>query len=163
MDIQISLDLKGKLVQNPHEFMAGLLRQLKTDMGLAGKYVQGEVKSITPVGATGHLRDGIKSTVFQQGDNITALVAPDKEYAFNVEHGTARHWAPFKPLLYYVTRKYHLSGEQAIAAAKGLQKGIAIHGTRKQQMFGKTAARPEVIAKIKHLIELGIASYIARS
>jgi len=145
--------------------MAGLLRQLETDMGLAGKLVQAEVKTLTPVGATGQLRGGIKPFTFRQGDTIITEVTPDKEYAPYVEFGTKapRKAPPFEPLLYWVTRRLGLAGKEAISATRAIQRKIAVRGTKAQKMFTKVANDSAIAAKIKHLIELGISSYIAKS
>jgi len=134
-------------------------------MRLAGKFIQGEVKTITPVGATGHLRGGIKSTTFRQGEAIITEVAPDKEYAPYVEYGTTapRRSPPFEPLLYWVQRRLGKAGKEAISITHAIQRKIAMFGTAARKMFGITAAKSENSSKVTRMIESGIKRYLEQS
>jgi len=102
----------------------------------ASMFAEREVKDRAPTSGAGTLRDSIGALpVAISGAAITGGVGTSLTYAAAVELGSKPHWAPIAPLQDWVQRKLGLSGDEAEAAARAIQRKIGHHGTKGHFMF----------------------------
>lgn len=94
--------------------------------------IEGEAKQRAPVD-TGILRAKIRA---KKEDDLTWYIGTEVKYAKTIEEGGPPRLVPLEPLIHWVRRKQKIfqvsTMEDIIAVAKGVQKGIADKGTRKQ-------------------------------
>jgi hypothetical protein len=93
-------------------------------------YLQREAAENTPT-AAGTLRSGWTTSVdvITQLDSVFGRVSNPLPYALPVELGTKPHFPPLAPLINWVEQKLNLYGDEAEAAALGIQRKIGARGT----------------------------------
>ena len=106
----------------------------------AGVYAKNKLRAATPVGAYGHLKRGW----FQASVSpVTVILENRMSYGHYPDEGTAPHMPPLDPLLIWVRRKFGMSGKEAYAAAKGVQRKISRKGLNAQKFVEKTLSTNE--------------------
>ncbi|XHS78502.1 hypothetical protein ACFJGW_00595 [Burkholderiaceae bacterium UC74_6] len=113
-----------------------LLDELETAMGNSLMYLQRETVERTPM-AFGTLR-GAYVTEQYSSPALSAVfgeLSNGLPYAVPVELGTRPHFPPIQPLIDWVEAKLGLAGEQAEAAARGIQRKIGAKGTPAAHMM----------------------------
>lgn len=102
----------------------------------AGGFLQRALVVVTPVGATGHLRQGIALDIREMGNDVEGQVGfqgPGARYAEAVEEGSRPHWPPIAPLKLWAARVLGDSSAAYPVAAK-----IAKYGTDGKHMVENT-------------------------
>ncbi len=146
-------------VDETHKMGSDLWFAVHDAMSQCVQVVESKAKEKAPV-AFGQLRAGISSEVMVTDDAIEGVVSTSLGkatggklvgYAPAVEYGSKPHWAPLEPLVEWVRVKrisgvYSLKtgnrlGKKAdkinedISAAMGIQRRIAVSGTKAQPFF----------------------------
>ncbi|MFA5089147.1 MAG: hypothetical protein WC552_08980 [Candidatus Omnitrophota bacterium] len=98
-------------------------------------FLERVIKFKTPegVGPT-HLRDTIFHKV-EYGTPIRGLIGTPVEYGEAVEYGTKPHMPPRRPIIYWVSKRLHLSGRELREAVRNICWHIYQHGTKGAHMF----------------------------
>lgn len=130
MDIRVNLDNASVITRAFAQAPAVVLDELETTFGTLMAYLQREAQENTPT-AAGTLRSGwtVDVQTLTQLDAVFGRLTNPLPYALPVELGTRPHWPPYEPILNWVEQKLNLSGDDAEAAARGLQRKIASVGT----------------------------------
>lgn len=109
---------------------AMVLDELETTMGNITAYLARESMENTPT-AAGTLRSAwiTRVDVIAQLDAVYGRVTNPLPHALPVELGTKPHFPPLAPLINWAEQKLHLYGEEAEAAARGIQRKIGRYGS----------------------------------
>lgn len=99
--------------------------------------IQGAVVPLTPVGVTGHLRQGTQTRVDVGGSavDVTGHVFNPLGYAPAVERGARPHFPPPGALELWVQRKLGVPANKARSVAFVVARAIARRGTAGAAMF----------------------------
>ena len=151
MDIRVNLDNASVITRAFAQAPAMVLDELETaiEQGLNAYLVATEqVMHERKVNASGNLRRSFYVDVqaITQLDAVFGRLINPLPYALPVELGTKPHWAPYEPILNWVEQKLNLYGDEAEAAARGIQRKIANVGTPGRGMLhqGVIDAAPNV-------------------
>lgn len=126
IDVPSAQAISAAYLQAP----AMVLDELTTAMELAVSYLQRETQDRTPT-AAGILRDSFVTQVgtLAQLGAVFGRVSSPLTYAVPVELGTRPHYPPLEPLINWVEQKLDLYGDEAEAAARGIQRKIGQRGS----------------------------------
>lgn len=128
-------------VSNAAELSAALLRapdiaadELQAAMGTVTQYLKSETQDVMSerdVLAAGTLRSAWDTDVAvnPQAGTVVGRAFNPLSYAIPVEMGTRPHHPPLAPLVNWAEQKLHLAGEDAVRAARGIQRKIGRYGT----------------------------------
>jgi len=98
--------------------------------------LQAAVQELTPVGASGLLRESeLAQPVQQLSDQIIGVVGTSINYAESVELGTAPHFPPVEALEDWVKAKLHVDDADVHRVAFLIARKISISGTPAAGMF----------------------------
>lgn len=144
--------LSGPILTQPAATAARIAQRVDAtllDIGLAGQRL---VQTRTPVGAS-FKGAGLYDSIFHElrGSPIrrSVLISHGRPYGDIVEAGRRPGLPPFGPILWWVRRKVGLSGRQAFAFARYVQKKIGRAGYIGFGMFKRTM--PEVEALVRRV------------
>lgn len=110
--------------------------------------LQREVQELTPVGATGLLRQSISAREPRRlADQVIGEVGTSIAHALPVELGTRPHFPPIRPLADWAVAKLGVGRDQAERVGYLIARKIAQRGTKGAAMFAKAfqANRAQVL------------------
>lgn len=90
---------------------------------------------------TGVSRASIAGDAFSTPAGVLGLVGSSNPVVAFVELGTKPHTPPIEPLLQWVGDVLGLSGDEAFAAARGIQRKIRARGTPARKVFEQSLVR----------------------
>lgn len=130
--MQLSIDV-GSAETITRAFLespAIVMDELETAMGSALLYLDREARERTPT-AAGTLRQAWITDVraIASLEAVFGTLSNPLPYALPVELGTKPHYPPIEPLINWVEQKLGLYGDEAEAAARGIQRKIGLVGT----------------------------------
>ena len=161
MGLHFKIEIKGldELLKRMSEAEPIIKKELGAAMSQTTNEIRSEIIKIAPLGATGHYKRSIGSSVsYGSGSKIIGRVGANAEkapYAAVVEFGSKPHWAPIAPILLWVHRKliaateFHVSksGQRVRSGGKARQQredeavayaireGIHLRGTKAQHII----------------------------
>lgn len=157
------------IVQNTNKSTDEVKRITAAEYSLAMRntvvFGEGQIAKATPVGVTGHTRQGITGKVINAASGVIGVQGPAGKYAEFVESGRKRgKFPPPAPIELWLKRtakgrafvaavkaKYKLKSDKAALkqAVFLKQRGIGRRGTRGAFMFKKSTAAIAKAAEIK--------------
>jgi len=126
---------------------------ISTDV--ASQLLEGEIKDLTPVGASGGGGGGLRDSINAQrpvvlANQVLGAVASSSPYAIPVELGTKPHTPPLQPLMDWVRARLTTVAEADVeSVAKRIQWAIKARGTLAVGMFhrGFAYSEPQLLAQ----------------
>lgn len=102
-----------------------------------------ETKELTPIGATGALRESITAKPPLVGNTLLGVVGTSLAHALPVELGTVPHFPPVEPIMDWVRSKLDIKDDgtaNVYYTALAIARKIAARGTLGVGMFHRTFA-----------------------
>ena len=135
IDVANAAQISAALLQSPEI----AIDELQTTMGSVTQNLKRETQEVMAerrVIAAGTLRAAWDTdiNVNQAAGTVIGRVFNPLSYAIPVELGTKPHFPPLAPLVNWAEQKLHLSGEDAVRVARGIQRKIGRRGTEARGM-----------------------------
>lgn len=123
--------------------------ELETTTWLASELLEGEIKELTPVGASGGGGGGLRDSISAEdpvvlANQVIGVVGTSSPYAVPVELGTKPHFPPLEPLKDWVrARLTNVAESEVDGVALAIARKIAARGTLAVGMFHRGFAYSE--------------------
>ncbi len=121
----------------------------------ASEFLEGEIKDLTPIGASGGGGGGLRDSIKAQepevlANNVLGVVGTASPHAIPVELGTKPHFPPVEPLIDWVRAKLDVPEKDVHHVAFQIARKISWRGTIAVGMFHRAFSMNETQLKNKY-------------